>query len=133
MSQIVATVSKIVNQDSLHIVEFESHKQTLCMMSLDLNEAVKVGVKVKLVVKPTHIVIAKEFSGEISFANRLDASVSSIDAGALLCSVKLNFFDTILESIVTLKSAQEMNLQVGDRVTAFIQASELSIGEIIDV
>ena len=133
MSQIVATVSKIVNQDSLHIVEFESHKQTLCMMSLDLNAAVQVGVKVRLVVKPTHIVIAKEFSGEISFANRLDARVSSIDTGTLLCSVKLNFFDTILESIVTLKSAQEMNLQVGDSVTAFIQASELSIGEIIDV
>ena len=133
MSKIVATVSKIINEDSLHIVEFKSHEQTLCMMSLDLNENVKVGVKVKLVVKPTHIALAKDFSGEVSFANRVDATISAIDSGVLLSSVKLNFFDTVLESIVTLKSAQKMNLQVGDKVTAFIQASELSIGEIIDV
>jgi len=133
MSKIVATVSKIINKDSLHIVEFEFHKQTLLMMSLDLNENVKVGVKVKLVVKPTHVVLAKDFSGEVSFANRVDATISTIDSGVLLSSVKLNFFDTLLESIVTLKSAQDMNLQVGDKVTAFMQASELSIGEIIDV
>ncbi len=133
MSKINARVSKITNQNSLHIVEFESHNQTLCMMSLDLNKNVKVGAEVKLVVKPTHIVIAKEFSGAISFANRLNAVVSSIENGALLSSVKLDFFGSVLESIVTLESSLEMELKVGDEVVAFIQASELSIGEIVDV
>ncbi|MEA3370660.1 MAG: TOBE domain-containing protein [Campylobacterota bacterium] len=132
MSYLIAKVSKIESCDSLHIVNFECNSQTLTMMSLDINESLKVGTKVKLTAKASHVAIAKEFSGDISYSNRLLTIIEKIENGELLTSIKLSFFDTTLESIITLNSSKRMNLKVGDKVTAFIKASELSISEIID-
>ena len=130
MSFIQAVVSDIQSCDSLHIVQFECYGETLSMMSLDLDDAVRVGVKVKLVIKPSHIAIAKDFSGEVSYSNQLKTTILSCENGKLLSSIKLKFYDTTLESIITLNSSQKMGLKVGDNVSAFIKASELSIGEV---
>lgn len=133
MSYLNATVSKIESSQNLHIVEFECSGQTLSMMSLGLNEKITIGTKVKLVVKPTHLALGKEFSGLLSYANQLKSTIISIEEGELLSSVNLNFFETILESVITKKSSQRMKLQIGDSVLAFIKASDLSISEILDV
>jgi len=130
MSSLIAIVSSIENCDNLHIVKFDFHGESLSMMSLDLSESIEVGVAVKLIIKPSHIAIAKDFSGEVSYSNRLETTISSCQNGKLLTSIKLKLFDATLESIITLNSSLKMNLQVGDKVTAFIKASEISIGEI---
>lgn len=132
MNKIVTTVAEIQSCDSLHIVKFAFKDQTLSMMSLDIVDDIKIGSRVELVAKPSHVAIAKNFSGEVSYSNQLDSIIESIDNGQLLSSVKLRFFDTVLESIITLSSSKKMNLKVGDRVIAFIKASELSIGEVLD-
>lgn len=130
MSYIEASVSEIQNCDSLHIVKFDFNSQTLSMMSLEIGDDIKIGTKVKLVVKPTHVAIAKNFSGDVSYSNQLNSTILSLENGKLLCSIKLKIFDTTLESIITVASSKKMNLKVGDNVTAFIKASELAIGEI---
>ncbi len=132
MSTILATVSHIESCESLHIVKFDFHGETLSMMSLDLNKNVKIGAHVKLVIKPTHTAIAKDLSGEMSYSNQLNSQIVSIDNGQLLSSIKLSYFDAILESIITLSSSKRMHLSVGDKVCVLIKANELSIGEILD-
>jgi len=131
VSNIIAKVKDIQKCDSLHIVKFDYFGQTLSMMSLELNEDIKIDTKVKLIVKPSHIAIAKNFSGDVSYSNKLDTQIVSIENGKLLSSIKLKFQNTILESIITLNSSNNMDLKVGDSVTAFIKASEISIGEVI--
>ncbi len=133
MSYLNATVSKIESCDNLHIVEFKCNTQTLSMMSLDLNKKIQVGTKVKLVIKPTHIALGKEFSGEISYSNQLKSTITSIENGELLCSISLSFHESAIESVITKNSLKRMKLQVGDSVLAFIKASDLSISEILDV
>jgi len=133
MSNLIATISKIQNCDNLHIVEFSFFTETLSMMSLDLTPKAKVGAKVRLLAKPTHIALAKEFNGEISYSNQLSTTIVSVENGELLSSIKLQLYDTSLESIITLNSSKRMDLKVGDKVTAFIKASDLSIGEFLDV
>ena len=133
MSYLNARVSKIESTQNLHIVEFEYNKQTLCMMSLDLDEKIKIDTKVKLIIKPTHIALGKEFSGDLSYSNQLKSTITSIQNGKLLSSISLSFFETTLESVITLNSSKRMSLQAGDSVVAFIKASDLSISEIIDV
>ncbi len=133
MSYIEATVTKIKSCESLHVLEFVAHGQALSMMSLEISEAIMIGTKVKLAVKPTHIAIAKNFTGELSYSNQLPCKIHSINNGELLSSVKLSFFDVIVESIITLASSERMQLEVGDEVIAFIKASELSIEEVLDV
>ncbi len=131
MSSIVAKVTQIDSVDSLNIVKFESNSETLSMMSLDLDEQIKVGSYVKLVIKPSHIAIAKNFSGEVSYSNILKTTIISCNNGKLLSSIKLRYQDTTLESIITLDSSKRLVLKEGDEVFAFIKASEISIGEVL--
>lgn len=131
MSSLIATVTQIDNCESLHIVKFDYFGQALSMMSLELDDDIKIGSQVNLVIKPSHIAIGKNFSGELSYSNQLLCTIKSCEHGQLLSSVKLDLFDTTLESIITLNSSQKMDLKVGDKVTAFIKASELSIGKVL--
>lgn len=132
MNTFIATVTKIDTVDSLNIVKFDFLDQTLSMMSLDLNDNVKVGTAVELTMKPTIVAIGKGFSGIISYSNQLKAKIVSIDNGELLSSINLQIQDIFFESIITLDSSKKMDLKVGDEVTAFIKASELSILRVID-
>ena len=112
MSILSATIIDIQNCDTLHIVKFDTYGITLSMMSLDLSADIKLGTKVNLIVKPSQIAIAKNFSGEVSYSNKLNSTIISLENGKLLSSIKLSFFDTILESIITVASSQKMNLKV---------------------
>ena len=132
MSQFVATIKKINNIDNLNIVEFDFFGLTLKMMSLDLNNDVQVGKKVKLSVKPSNISIAKNLTCEISLSNQIVATIQSLENGQLLSSVILKINDTLLESIITVDSSKRMNLQIGEVVTILIKASNLSIEEVIN-
>ena len=132
MSQLVATIKKINSVDNLNIVEFDFNGLTLKMMSLDLNDDVKIGKKVELSVKPSNISIAKNLIGEISLSNQIVATIQSLENGQLLTSVILKINDTLLESIITVDSSKRMNLQIGEVVTILIKASTLSIGEVLN-
>ncbi len=127
MSQLKATVAKIENIDNLNIVTFNFFDNTLQMMSLDLNNNIQIGTKVILTVKPTHIGIAKNFNGDISYSNNLNATIKECNNGTLLSSIVLELKGTILESIITLERSKQMDIKIGDKVTVLINASELSI------
>ena len=99
---------------------------------LDLNDDVQIGKKVRLLVKPTNISLAKNLIGEISLSNQIVANIQSLENGQLLTSVILEINDTILESIITVDSSKRMNLQIGEVVTILIKASNLSIEEVIN-
>lgn len=131
MSSIIAKVTKIDNIDNLNIVNFDFSNQTLSMMSLDLSDDIKIGTKVELTTKPSHIAIAKEFSGILSYSNQLKAKIKELENGKLLSSIKLQIEEFVLESIITFESSKKMDLKVGDEVTVFIKASELSILKVL--
>jgi len=131
MNRFNATVTRIQTKENLHVVNFEFTSHKLSMMSLDLDEALKVSSLVELSVKPTHIAIAKEFIGVVSYSNQLDAKIVEIENGELLSNIKLSVSDVNFESVITKNSSTRMNLEVGDMVKIFIKASELSISKII--
>lgn len=132
MSQIIATIKKINNIENLNIVEFDFTGFSLKMMSLDLNKDIQVGKKVKLAIKPTNIIIAKDLLGEISLSNKFVATIQELENGQLLSSIILKIDDTLLESIITKDSSQRLNLKINDKVTILIKASDISIYEIIN-
>lgn len=132
MSQIYTKVIEIKHCDSLHIVKFSFEDITLSMMSLELKKNVQVGSEVLLQVKPSHVAIGKNISGDLSYSNQIKSKIVSIENGQLLSSIKLEIaHHIIIESIITLNSSLRMNLQVGDEVIAFIKASELSIAKVL--
>ncbi|MEA3353293.1 MAG: TOBE domain-containing protein [Campylobacterota bacterium] len=119
--------------DTLHIVKFQFNRASLSMMSLELPSDVKINTKVKLSIKPTHIALGKNISGDLSFSNQLDAVISDITNGEFLNSISLKLDDkNTIESIITKESALRLQLKKGDRVTALIKASDISIGQVYD-
>ena len=131
MSTLIAKIINIQNIDNLHIVKFDFFGQSLSMMSLELTDNIQIGTKIILKTKATSIAIAKDFSGELSYSNKLSSKIVAIQNGKLLTTIRLQTNDTILESIITKDSSLRMNLQVGDDVVALIKANEISIQEVI--
>lgn len=132
MSKIIATIKEIRNVDNLNIVEFEFHRNSLKMLSLELNSEISIGKKVVLSIKPTHILISKNFIEEISVSNQLKAKIEKVENGQLLSNILLRVEDTILESIITVDSSKRMKLKEDEEVVVLIKASDLFIQEVIN-
>ena len=133
MNRLEALVSAIEGEQNLHIISFDFLGKSLSMMGLDLPYGLKVGSSVVLGAKSSHLAIAKNLKGELSYSNQLDATIQSIENGALLSSILLELNKTTLQSFITCKSARRMNLAVGDEVKILIKASEIFVLEVKDV
>ena len=133
MNRLHAIVTDVVGEQNLHIIHFDFQGSSLSMMGLDLPLGLHVGSSVVLGAKPSHLAIGKNIQGELSYSNQLDATIVSIENGKLLSSVILQVKDVMLQSFITCKSSQRMNLQVGDEVKLLIKASELFVLEVNDV
>jgi len=131
MSYITAEVTEIQSVENLNIISFTCNTAVLKMMSLDLDETITKGSKVRLTWKPTSIAIGKNVQGELSCANQLHVKIHAIKVGQLLSALQLEFGASLLESIITTDSQKKMHLQVGDEVTAFINSSDISIQEVL--
>jgi molybdopterin-binding protein len=131
MSKIKASVIEILGNEGLHIVLFDHFGQTLVMMALELPD-IKIGSEVMLNIKSSSVGIAKNYSGDFSFSNRLQTKIEKLDIGDILCVAKLKISrDAYIESLITANSAKRMNLQENDEVNAFFKASEVSIREVL--
>ena len=127
-----AIVKNIQIQEIIHLVEFDLNGSTLKMISLELNEKIKIGTKVSLCIKSTHITIAKDLQGKLSCSNKIKAKVKTMKKGKLLSSVILEINEDLLEAIITTDALEQMSLNKSDEVIALIKASEISIKDIID-
>lgn len=127
MNRLEATVISIESEQNLHIVHFDFQGISLSMMGLDLPFGLQVGSHVVLGAKPSHLAIAKNLSGELSYANQLDATIMSLENGKLLSSLVLHVKGIPLQSFITCKSSHRMHLCEGDAVKLLIKASELFV------
>ncbi len=132
MSQIVASIKDIKKSGVLHLIEFDLDKKSLFMISLELKKSIKRDIRVKLLIKPFSIVLAKDFNGEISYLNRLEVKIKSIEMGKILTNIELECSNSILESTITTKSFNSMSLREGDSILALIKATDISILEVIE-
>jgi molybdopterin-binding protein len=132
MNRLIATVEDIKNLDNLNIITFKCNNTTLAMMGLELVKNIKAGKKVVLGCKPSSVAIAKNFEGTISYSNELPSNIVNLEVGELLSVVTLKYKEFLLESLITTKTLKRMDLKIGDDVTTFIKASELSIIEVLD-
>ena len=128
----IARVKDIKTIDSLNIVELDFTNITLKMMSLELHKEVKLESKVKLLVKPSNVIISKNYIEDISLSNQTLAKIVAIENGELLSSISLKIGDTTFESIITKESSQRLDLQKGDIINILIKASDLSIYRILN-
>ena len=132
MNRLRAVVTQIEGEQNLHIITFDCAGNTLKMMGLDLPKGMHVNAHVTLGIKPSHVAIAKNLSGELSYSNQLPATIKGIENGTLLSSILLQANEHEMQSFITLSSSLRMNLHVGEHVTLLIKASELFVLEVLD-
>jgi molybdate transport system regulatory protein len=132
MNRLNAVVTRIEGEQNLHIISFDYEGVNLKMMGLDLPKGLHVNAHVTLGIKPSHVAIAKNLSGELSYSNQLPATIVSIENGKLLSSILLYVNGNEVQSFITLSSSLRMNLQKDDEVTLLLKASELFVLEVLD-
>ncbi len=65
------------------------------------------------------------FAMTLSARNRLEGKITEIEFGGVMAHVVLRVGDNLIESVITKRSAEEMNLKVGDTVSAVIKSTEV--------
>jgi len=65
----------------------------------------------------------------LSARNHLKGKIDEIENGDVLTHITVRVGDSVIESVITKRSAQEMALKVGDSVTAVVKATEVMIAK----
>ena len=63
----------------------------------------------------------------LSARNHLKGEITEVVLGTVTALITLKVGDNIVESVITKRSAEEMGLKKGDKVTAVIKATEVMI------
>jgi molybdopterin-binding protein len=63
----------------------------------------------------------------LSARNRLEGEVVEIQLGGVMAHVVMRVGKSLIESVITRRSADEMKLKVGDKVSAVIKSTEVML------
>jgi molybdopterin-binding protein len=67
---------------------------------------------------------------EISARNKIKGTITEVKIGVVMAKVALKISDgTIINSMITIDSVEDMDLKVGDEVYAIIKSTEVMIGK----
>ena len=63
----------------------------------------------------------------LSARNHLKGEITEILLGTITAAITLKVGDNVVESVITMRSVQELKLRKGDKVTAVIKATDVMI------
>jgi molybdopterin-binding protein len=63
----------------------------------------------------------------LSARNKLKGKIEEIEFGGVMAHVTVRVGDSLIESVITKRSAEEMKLKVGDTVKAVIKSTEVML------
>jgi len=65
----------------------------------------------------------------LSARNHLPGTIEEIQVGDVLVHVTVRVGENVIESVITRRSAEEMGLKKGDKVTAVVKATEVMLAK----
>jgi len=65
----------------------------------------------------------------LSARNHLKGTVDEVQLGDVLAHITVRVGDSVIESVITRRSAEELGLKKGDSVTAVVKATEVMISK----
>ena len=65
----------------------------------------------------------------LSARNHLPGTIEEIQVGDVLVHVTVRVGENVIESVITRRSAEEMGLEKGDKVTAVVKATEVMLAK----
>jgi molybdate transport system regulatory protein len=119
-----------MNSGGIIMVDMEAAGLVLTSLLIDaphIPDWLKQGNLVYAVFKETEVSIAKDFSGKISLRNKIPCRIIRIERGELISNIHMTYRDCQLQSAITTRSVDLLDLQKDDEVTAMIKANEITL------
>jgi molybdate transport system regulatory protein len=67
---------------------------------------------------------------ELSARNKIKGTITEVKTGSVMAKVAVKIADgTVINSMITIDSVEDMNLKVGDEVFAIVKSTEVMIGK----
>ena len=130
MNKLDGIILAIETKDSVSIVDVQVANRHLTATILGSAQEItqwKNGQKVSLYFSEMEVAIAKNLEGQISLRNRLLGIVTSISRGDLLTRVTFDIDGHAIHSVITTRSANTLQLQIGDSVEGLIKSNEMNL------
>lgn len=132
MNKLKAAIINIESSEHISLVDLRVNGDIFSCVIIETPETadyLKIGNEVFILFKETEVSIGKNLSGEISLRNQIPGSIKHLERGGVLTKVILDYRGMEIGSVITTRSAEKLNLQVGDAVTGLVKANEVSIME----
>ena len=119
-----------MNSDGIIMVDMIAAGLTMTALLIDTPhnpDWLKQGNLIYAVFKETEVSIAKDFSGKISLRNKIPCRVSHVERGELMSIIHMTFMNYKIQSAITTRSVDSLDLRKDDEVTAMIKANEITL------
>lgn len=130
MNEVNAVIKAIHTEGNVSVVVAQGAGIVFHSMVIDTPgtaDYLQDGKPVMVTFKESAVSIAKNLSGLVSIRNRIPCTVSGIQKGDVLTTIKLGCKGHVLESLITTNAAEELDLQTGDSVEALIKTTDISL------
>ncbi len=130
MNRIEVIIKQVMHSGGIIMVDMEAGSLILTALLIDAPNHPGWLIpdnKIYAVFKETEVSIARDFSGKISLRNKIPCRVRMVEKGELLSIVHLAFMDIQIQSAITTRSVEMLDLKTGDEVTAMIKANEITL------
>ncbi|HOP39845.1 MAG TPA: TOBE domain-containing protein [Geobacteraceae bacterium] len=132
MNKLSGKISQLTISGNMTLVDVDVRGTQMTVITIGVPEKVaylKTGKDIELLFNESEVSIGKLGQGEISLINQMDCVVERLVPGQIFSQVMLSFQGFGLTSLITTRSARRLNLEPGDRVTAFIKTNEVLLKE----
>jgi molybdate transport system regulatory protein len=130
MNRIEVTITQVLNSGGIIMVDMEAGDLTMTALLIDTPhhpDWLLRGKRVYAVFKETEVSIARDFTGKISLRNQVPCRVKKVERGELMSIVHMTFLEFRIQSAITTRSVDMLDLKADDEVTAMIKANEITL------
>ena len=130
MNILRGTILSIETEGNLSLVKVQVGDSKLTSIIIETSQSATYlfeGNELNVLFKETEVVIGKGKDIPISLQNRLICKVQNIEIGALLGKLTLQHPQGIIRSVITANAIRQLEVKVGDEVTALIKTNEVML------
>ena len=131
---IKARILQILERDGVGCYKFQisGTDALIYMLALGDHSHLREGLNVRLNFKSSDVIIATSKLQNCSIRNELPCKILKISKGEILSVIHLKFAQFEFESIISSLSCNELNLNEGDSVFAYVKSTCVHISGIDD-
>lgn len=102
---------------------------TIIIETPDTAPYLKQGNHIKMIFKETEVIVGKGIEHPISIQNKAIGKILNIKKGKLLSTLTIDSTVGHLTAIITSDASDQLQLQIGEKITAMIKTTEIMLSE----